>query len=211
MQINVNCLSITRLGAVSRGTFTENEPLPKPLTSFDCGKKEMPNFSTDIKTSNLSTADGGQRYAFRTPQAAYELADFLAKSCMNHPLITLGLKELLLNAVEHGNLEIGFEEKSHLINTNTYLEELNSRLKKQLYAAREVVLEVTKKGKEFTFTIVDQGQGFDPAPFLNMASRPIKLTHGRGIALANEVCFEHLTYRGRGSIVECKAMSCNSL
>ena len=165
----------------------------------------MVKFKNDIEEITPDEKGKGQCFVLRTPEAAYELAGFLAEKCKNYPLILLGLRELLMNAIEHGNLEIGFEEKGQLIDRNIYLQELDKRLAMEPYSSRMVALQVTKKGDEITFVIVDEGKGFDPGPFLKMASRRIKMAHGRGIALANNVCFYRLSYNERGNVVECAA------
>jgi CheY-like chemotaxis protein len=51
-------------------------------------------------------------FAFRTPEAARDLAVVLASACPDPRRVAIGLTELLLNAVEHGNLAIGYREKT---------------------------------------------------------------------------------------------------
>jgi len=142
-------------------------------------------------------------FTFRTPKAAYALAEHLAEQCKSSHLVSMGLKELFLNAIEHGNLEIGFEEKGRLIQEDIYLEELDTRLQSPPYAQREVLLKVCRMGDSITFKIFDEGKGFDPEPFLQFSLGRISLLHGRGIALANLACFERVSYNRAGNMVQC--------
>ena len=64
---------------------------------------------------------------FRTLPEAEDLATFLA-SCYPDPDRVLGgLVELLINAIEHGNLGVGYEAKTALISENRWREELELR------------------------------------------------------------------------------------
>ncbi len=40
----------------------------------------------------------------------------------------MGLSELLVNAIEHGNLEIGYDEKSRLLQSEGWQGEIDRRL-----------------------------------------------------------------------------------
>ncbi len=55
------------------------------------------------------------------------LATLLAKMCPEPDKVVLGLWELLINAVEHGNLGITYEEKSELLQLNIWREEIDRR------------------------------------------------------------------------------------
>ncbi len=52
------------------------------------------------------------RAEFRTIEDAQNLAILLAKQCPDYDRVLFGLRELMINAVEHGNLEIGYEKKA---------------------------------------------------------------------------------------------------
>jgi CheY-like chemotaxis protein len=68
------------------------------------------NKAHNVKISMLVTR--GQ-FKFRTFKEGYEVADWLASLChgLSRDDIVVGFIELLINAVEHGNLEIGYDEK----------------------------------------------------------------------------------------------------
>ena len=64
------------------------------------------------RTANTLTLLDHGRFSFRTLDEARHLAALLAKSCPEPEHKTRGLSELLVNAVEHGNLGITYQEKA---------------------------------------------------------------------------------------------------
>ena len=94
-------------------------------------------------------------YAIRSYYAA------LAASLCDEPeIVVLGLSELLINAVEHGNLGIRFDEKSRLREEGRWEEEVVHRLSMPEYADRRGRLTVTAAADAFIFEIEDEGEGF---------------------------------------------------
>ncbi len=98
--------------------------------------------------------------------------------------IGLGLYEMILNAIEHGNLGITFEEKCRAIKQNTYEELLKERLSDPAYAARRVTIECRMTQRQLDFAIKDEGEGFNwrdpscpdwPGDLLNPCGRGILL------------------------------------
>jgi anti-sigma regulatory factor (Ser/Thr protein kinase) len=53
-------------------------------------------------------------------------------------------------------------------------------------------------GNTITVCIRDQGPGFDPAPYLQIDPNRVFDVHGRGIAIANLLSFDSLSYRQNG-------------
>jgi len=84
-------------------------------------------------------------YSFRTLAEANDLALLLADASMNPTRTVNGNAELLINAVEHGNLGITYAEKGQLIAAGRWEEEVATRLRDPRFAARfvEVTLEKT--------------------------------------------------------------------
>jgi hypothetical protein len=114
----------------------------------------------------------------------------------------MGLMELMLNAVEHGNLGITYDEKSKLIAENGLQEEIERRLALPEYADRIATARFRRVGKSLIFTIKDEGQGFDWKSYLEMSLDRLMDNHGRGIAMSRSISFTHLEYRGKGNCVE---------
>jgi CheY-like chemotaxis protein/anti-sigma regulatory factor (Ser/Thr protein kinase) len=140
-------------------------------------------------------------FRFRLPQEARLLAAVLAKLCPNEAAVAMGLSELMLNAIEHGNLSIGYQEKSQLVESGAWQEEVECRLASPEQALRWAVLEYTREADRLCFIIRDQGNGFNWESYLELDPARAFDSHGRGIALARQFCFSSVEYLGRGNVV----------
>ena len=69
------------------------------------------------------------RFHFRTLEEATNLAYKIATSFPEPQKVAFGLNELMRNAVEHGNLGIGYDEKANLLRSGIWQEEVERRLK----------------------------------------------------------------------------------
>jgi DNA-binding response OmpR family regulator len=140
-------------------------------------------------------------FRFRTLSEARRLAGFLARTCPKPDQTVLGLTELMINAVEHGNLGITYREKSQLNEAGTWREEVERRLAMPQYAARHAIVTLERLEDGIAFTIVDQGAGFDWRGYLEMSPERAFDSHGRGIAMSRMLSFSHLEYSGNGNTV----------
>lgn len=140
-------------------------------------------------------------FRFRTLEEGALLADFFAHACPNPEDAVLGLRELLINAVEHGNLGIGYMEKSHLLFNDGWDAEINRRLNRPEYRDRYVTVQFERSADALTFTIRDQGKGFDWNPYLDFDPARVFDLNGRGIAMARAKSFDAVDYQGSGNIV----------
>lgn len=140
-------------------------------------------------------------FRFRTPQEAHNLAVALSSALPKTRKLAFGLVELLLNAVEHGNLGIGYETKSALKQGNRLIREIEERLARPENHAKFATLRIERAPESVTFTVSDMGEGFDWTRYLSMDADRLHASHGRGIALARMIAFDELTYLGSGSTV----------
>lgn len=140
-------------------------------------------------------------FTFRTLSEARALAAFLSTLCPQPEATLLGLAELMINAVEHGNLGISYQEKSRLNETGTWEEEVERRLHTPEYAQRAVQVCVLREPEKIRFVIEDQGDGFEPEKYLEMQPERAFDSHGRGIAMARMLSFSSVVYQGKGNIV----------
>lgn len=140
-------------------------------------------------------------FRFRTPGEARDIATLLANTADDPGRIVLGLSELLLNAVEHGNLAITYAEKSALIADNALMQEVQRRLQDPQLGRREAVIRFQREGDSLRFVIQDEGSGFDWQPYLEISPERAFDTHGRGIAMARMISFRSIEYRGCGNEV----------
>ncbi len=141
------------------------------------------------------------RFRFRTLESARDLATVLANACPAPARVVVGLSELFINAVEHGNLGITYEEKSELREHNRWDEEVAKRLGDPRYAGREVEVHFRRDSDCIRVTITDQGEGFDWRKYQEMDPERAFDTHGRGIAMSRMLSFDALEYRGCGNEV----------
>lgn len=141
------------------------------------------------------------RFAFRDTDQARNLATLVANAAPEPGRVVLGLSELMINAVEHGNLGIGYTQKSALIDQGRLADEIRERLERPEFAGRRAELEVSRDENEVRFLIRDQGAGFDWQGYLEMSPDRAFDTHGRGIAMSRMISFDRLEYRGGGNEV----------
>jgi CheY-like chemotaxis protein len=153
-----------------------------------------------LTTGTLALMNSGN-FTLRTLNEANSLATFIAKLCPNPKQAVLGLSELLINAIEHGNLGITYDEKTILNENNEWYAEVNRRLALTEHINKMVTLEVEITKNEVCFTIMDEGEGFDWKSYLEVSPDRAFDNHGRGIPLARTICFDNLEYIGSGNKV----------
>jgi CheY-like chemotaxis protein len=137
----------------------------------------------------------------RTIEQARDVAAVFVNACPDPESAVIGLTELLVNAVEHGNLGITYEEKTALNASGTWEAEVQRRLMLPENAQKRVELTVDRVDGELQFTIRDQGPGFDFGKYLEVHPQRAFDNHGRGIAIARAMSFDRVEYRGRGNEV----------
>ena len=125
----------------------------------------------------------------------------LGTLCVYADAAGLGLFELMVNAVEHGNLGISFDEKSALMSAGRWEQEVANRLAQPEHRDKMVEIHVKREHGCLYVRVRDQGRGFDWRPFLTMDESRAFHPNGRGIALANQVAFTSLQYLGSGNEV----------
>ena len=143
------------------------------------------------------------RFRFRTLEEAKGLAVFIANCCPSPEMVGPGLLELLVNAVEHGNLGITYDEKAELIAENRWQQEVERRLTIPEHSNKFAELSFETQGRAIQIRIKDTGNGFDWTDYLEISPQRVTHAHGRGIATANALSFSSLTYLGCGNEVVC--------
>lgn len=139
--------------------------------------------------------------SFRTLEEAESLASFLANLFPDPDRALVGTAELLINAVEHGNLGITYDDKTELMDANTWQEEVNRRLEMPEYRDRKVTVIFEKKDGVCYLQVTDQGKGFAWKSFLQFDPSRATHNHGRGVAMANMITFDRLVYNEQGNQV----------
>jgi len=140
-------------------------------------------------------------FAFRTPAEIGDLASFLAEICPTPETATVGLIELMANAVEHGVLCIGHTTKLHLRRNMSLEDEVDRRLALDEYAGLTAHIEVSLVDQKINFKVSDPGPGFDWHPFEHFNHDRATDPCGRGIAIARSMGFESVEFIGCGNQV----------
>lgn len=141
-------------------------------------------------------------FRFRTLIEARRLCGFLARLTPRPEQVVMGLSELMINAVEHGNLGITYREKSALNEKGMWRDEVERRLAAPEYAARHAQVRMRRQDDgSIEFTIVDEGKGFDWQGFLEISPERAFDSHGRGIAMSRMLSFSSVEYCGCGNTV----------
>lgn len=141
------------------------------------------------------------RFHCRTLRDAEDLALFLANAFPEPERVAVGLGELLINAVEHGNLGIGYNEKTRLVRHGGWREEVERRadLSENIEKTAEVVLQ--RKPDAVFVQITDRGPGFNWSAYLSIDPSRAADGHGRGIAQAYAQSFDNMRYNPAGNQV----------
>ncbi len=143
------------------------------------------------------------RFRFRTLEEARNLA-FLIANCFPEPeAVVYGLNEMLINAVEHGNLGITYSEKTQLILEGKLFEEIDRRLDECGSQKKWAYLSFDANGEEIRVLIKDQGKGFDWEQYMDISPDRATHPHGRGIATSRMMSFTSVEYLGCGNEVLC--------
>lgn len=129
------------------------------------------------------------------------LIEVLASLCPVPDLAASGLTELLVNAIEHGNLGISYADKKRLRLEGRWEEEVARRLALPEYRVREVRVRVVRQPRHLEFTVSDEGGGFDWQQYLDFEPERVADPNGRGIAMARLMSFARLEYQGAGNVV----------
>lgn len=145
------------------------------------------------------------RFCFRTLAEARELATWLACASGDPRPVAFGLQALMVNAVEHGNLELGYDAKRDALQRNALDAEIERRLADPERAKRRVWVDVERDEEWVTYTIRDEGPGFDFARYLNSDGARLVDPNGRGILLARDLSFDEVQYLGNGNTVRARA------
>lgn len=138
--------------------------------------------------------------------SAEELSQRLVRNVekyLDAPRVTalrIGLREMLINAIEHGNLAITYDEKTRELTTGDYLEFIQARQSDPMYRDRKVIVEYELTTLHFRCLITDEGSGFNHAQIRKKENIHQTDSHGRGIAVT-ENAFDEVVYNDSGNAV----------
>jgi anti-sigma regulatory factor (Ser/Thr protein kinase) len=143
-------------------------------------------------------------YMLTIEEICTRLVNYLPKFLDNESIgqVRIGLRELLINAVEHGNLNISFDEKSEAMANNNYFIFIRNRQEAPEYKDKKITVEYSLSPSKVVYRITDSGDGFDVASTFKSVktnTEDLKL-HGRGILMATGI-FDKVSYNTKGNMV----------
>lgn len=143
------------------------------------------------------------QFELRTMDEAQYLAYFMA-GCFPEPeKVVLGLSEILLNAVEHGNLGISYSEKCALMYSGKLQAEIDRRENLPENQQKKIHVSFERNAKETKVVVKDEGAGFNWKDFIEMDPSRMTDPNGRGILMARTLSFDKVVYKGCGNEVCC--------
>ncbi len=115
--------------------------------------------------------------------------------------LALGIHEMVLNALEHGNLGITSEAKSEALESRTFQKLIEERLAEPQLADRMVRIEYNFDGQKVSYRIADEGDGFDWSRFVDRDEpEDLLASNGRGIIISRYI-FDRVVYNEKGNEV----------
>ncbi len=194
------------ISLIDEGQFDFN--FPRVIRIINQNRQIL--FQRDIQSHLLSSISGSfiiDNDPFDMKTYANLVANYLLNSNYidreGRDQLLVSLMELLMNAIEHGNCKISYEEKSRWLDSGEEIFELiRQKNKDPMIKDKTVFFQFRITPEASTFSIRDQGDGFD------WRSRVKKITeknylelHGRGIMMADHYV-QDLRYNDSGNEVQ---------
>ncbi|MCX7999432.1 MAG: ATP-binding protein [Leptospiraceae bacterium] len=145
-----------------------------------------------------------QNYITHAEQISQRITNNLHKYLNEHEYFTIRIcvREMIINAIEHGNLEIDFNLKTNLKETQTYYQYLRQQQQNPIFSKRRVKVYYSLNPKKLSYLIIDEGKGFDHKKFIEYIknNKEHELPHGRGILMTLH-SFDVVRYNEKGNAV----------
>ena len=127
----------------------------------------------------------------------------ISKYITDIDLFSSALYEVIINAIEHGNLNILYEQKKEWLQKNIYNKKLKELLKSELAKNTniELTLDINEKENNIKIKVKDNGEGFN----IKRALKSIKndgfaRESGRGIIIIKSY-FDEVTHNRKGNVI----------
>ncbi len=171
--------------------------------------------SADIRQRRISSKEAQNNWInygmmdscklkIKTLEEARVTALYLSHLYPEPEKVLFGIQELIINAIEHGNLDIGYAKKSDLIEKGNWAKEIAKRQKLPENKNKFVDINYQSECENITLMIKDCGNGFDWKEYMEISPDRVSDNHGRGIALTALSCFDKMHYSGCGNEVICQ-------
>ncbi|MCP4136230.1 MAG: PAS domain S-box protein [bacterium] len=129
------------------------------------------------------------------------LSKYLEASAVNQ--VRLSLREVMINALEHGNLSLSFEEKTGAMQKGNYFKFIQKQQDDSRNQGKNIMVEYTFNENRAAYRVTDEGHGFDHNTFmasLDDISGKELLPHGRGLLMIRET-FDYIRFNEKGNQV----------
>lgn len=146
-------------------------------------------------------------FQFFSIDDTHAMATTIANACPEPDRIVMGINELLINAVEHGNLGITYREKTELMTEDRLLDEIHLRQALPENQKKLVTIQFERRSDLIEITIIDEGEGFDWEKYLEIDPSRAFDPHGRGIAMSRMLSVDELEYVGNGNTVKLRVFT----
>ncbi|EMY15282.1 histidine kinase-like ATPase domain protein [Leptospira weilii str. Ecochallenge] len=83
--------------------------------------------------------------------------------------IRTGLREMLINSIEHGNLNISNEDKARFLKSRNYFQFILTRQNDPHYRDKKILVEYFLSSQKVGYRITDEGKGFNHARIVRNA------------------------------------------
>ncbi|THV20583.1 response regulator [Peteryoungia ipomoeae] len=138
------------------------------------------------------------RMVLTTPREVEPVCSLLASVHPQPDKVVQGIFELVQNAIEHGLLRFGLQEKQRLVGLGKWQDALAERSLDPAYRG-EVEATIVRKDEALVLTVKDPGPGFAWRNHLTVDPSRSSAACGRGVARANTLIFDRLVYNEAGN------------
>lgn len=117
--------------------------------------------------------------------------------------IRMALREAIINSIEHGNLNLTFDDKTGLPDGESYFNIIKERQMDPALTEKKVTINYSLTPDKVTYEISDEGKGFD---YLSMLERDpvspenLMLGHGRGLLMITSA-FDRVEFNDKGNCI----------
>ncbi len=121
--------------------------------------------------------------------------------------IQIAIQEVLVNAVEHGNLEIGYDKKTELKRVGgNYWELLCENCNSEYLEKRKVYRDYCLDDEKIIYTVRDDGRGFSWKQYIEDSEQPnisdVMVTfHGIGLQMVKKA-FDEILFNEKGNEIK---------
>lgn len=143
----------------------------------------------------------GVEFKFQNIEDIKDIASHLASYYPNKEKAMYGISELMINAIEHGNLGLTFEQKIKFSLKGIWKEEIFKRSSLDKNKKKFARVTIAKYEDRIKLIVKDCGNGFNYNEYLELSKDRASSPAGRGIATAKIYSFDELSYVGKGNEV----------